>query len=61
VKRRIEKIISNKVIVGHTINYDLECLQLKPTSTIVDISLLADVISMYEKKMSVTVGNSRIG
>lgn len=61
VKNRIEKLIRDKVVVGHTINYDLECLKLKPSKSIVDISRLQEVITMYETKMSVSVGNSRIG
>ena len=61
MRKRIEKILDGKVVVGHSIHYDLECLDLTPKSSIVDISLLKPIIALYEKKMSVSVGNAKIG
>lgn len=53
-------MIRDKVIVGHTINYDLESMGLTTNKPIVDISMLSEVKALYEEKMEIKV-EGRVG
>ena len=45
-------------IIGHTINTDLDALQIKPKNQIIDIRDLPEIKSMYEEVMEQKIGRS---
>lgn len=60
IKDRLKNLTRDKVIVGHTINYDLESMGLTTNKPIVDISMLSEVKELYEEKMEIKV-EGRVG
>merc|ERR1712227_43742 len=60
IKDRLKNLTRDKVIVGHTINYDLESMGLTTNKPIVDISMLSEVKALYEEKMEIKV-EGRVG
>jgi len=61
VQREVAAIIDKHIVVGHTINNDIEALQLSIKHTIVDIVDLIELRKRYEKVMNVELGSERVG
>ena len=61
VQAKVRSLTDKYRIIGHTINTDLDALQIKPKNEIIDIRDLPELTNMYQAVVEQEIGNSKIG